>query len=248
MKIISSLDVESKQEIRRIVDVLAGDERVAGYKIGFVLGLRYGLEEIVDLIKSRDPDKTIMYDHQKGGTDIPDVGVKFATTLSRAGIDTAILFPLSGPATLASWIDAFNMANITAIVGGYMTHPKFTVGEGGYIADNAATWGIYRDAVNLGVRSFVMPGNKKEVTQEILMHVSDALLSYRDSDDHLPDGVADQKLTTVYCPGFKFQGGNIQEMDEIFGNKNIQWYPIVGRAIYQADNPRKAVDELLGNG
>jgi orotidine-5'-phosphate decarboxylase len=232
MKIIVSLDVESVIDARPIVDAFKNDNRVAGYKIGFMLGLT-GLEHAVNLIRSRDYGKSlIIYDHQKGGTDIPDMGTKFAHIMHKCGVDAAILFPLTGPATLEAWYKALTEEDIATIVGGYMTHPKFSLDEGGYVANNAAEWSIYKFALELGVRNFVMPGNKIEITKKILNLVRDKMPT--DSNQH---------FINVFSPGIKTQGGDIQDLLHIMNG--VEFFPIVGRAIYEAKDPMTALNELI---
>lgn len=115
-------------------------------------------------------------------------------------------------------------AELPMIVGGIMTHPKFLVSEGGYIADEAVEK-IYRLACHWGVTNFVVPGTKlhwvKKV-REILV-------------EELGDG-----NFVLWAPGFITQGGDISECGQVAG---AFWHGIVGGGIYNkptAEEQRQA--------
>ncbi|MCK4247944.1 MAG: orotidine 5-phosphate decarboxylase, partial [Methanomicrobia archaeon] len=112
----------------RIVRETADIEGIGGYKVGFFLGLDYGLPKIVEIAR-KYTDKPVIYDHQKAGTDIPDMGGKFAKICKKAGVDAVILFPQSGPETEKAWIEAAKEEGLGIIVGGLMTHPKYKKSE-----------------------------------------------------------------------------------------------------------------------
>lgn len=195
---------------------------IGGYKIGFALGLEYGLPYVVAQTKQYT-SKPIIYDHQKAGTDIPDTGKTFARTMKRSGIDAVILFPQSGPETEKAWIDAAFEHDLGVIVGGLMTHQKYLRSEGGYIADEAILE-IYLTAAALGVSDFVVPGNRLDDVRRIREALEDRGVS-----------------PTFYAPGFVVQGGSISDAAKVAGEK---WHAIVGRGIYEAADIRKAALEM----
>ena len=56
----------------------------------------------------------LVYDHQKGGTDIPRKGDSFAEDCKYAGMDAAILFPFGGPETQRHWIRSLELEQLAA--------------------------------------------------------------------------------------------------------------------------------------
>lgn len=217
-----------------VIDETADVEGISAYKLGFVIGLsRIGLPLAVEKIKART-NKKVIYDHQKGGTDIPDTGPAYAEALAEAGVDAGILFPLTGPLVEEAWIKALQDKGIGVIVGGEMTHKQYKYTEGGRIAD-AGMLEMYEQAANLGVRDFVVPGNRL-----------DRVKYYRGYfNDKLGEGEF-----TFYAPGFVAQGGEISEAGQAAGEN---WHAIVGRGIIAAADVHVAAVEhtqqiLAGNG
>ncbi len=216
--IIPACDVSTLAEFRTLVRQTADIDAVGGYKIGFELGLGYGLPKIAEVAR-KCTNKLLIYDHQKAGTDIPDTGKSFARVCKNSGIDAVILFPQAGPKTEEAWIKAAQDEGLGVIVGGLMTHPNYVRSEGGYLADESIME-IYLNAASLGITEFVVPGNKPEQIQRIKMALEGR-------------GVA----PIFYSPGFLAQGGKITDTVKVAGN---QWHAIVGRGIYQAPNMEEA--------
>jgi len=212
--IIPACDVNTLEEFRKLVSETHDIKKIGGYKIGFNLALSFGLPSVV---------KTIIYDHQKAGTDIPDTGEKFAEVCKKAGVDAVILFPQSGPATEEAWIKACQKQRLEVLIGGEMTHPKFKRSEGGFISDEALDE-IYLNAAQLGVNNFVVPGNKIDR----ISHYKSILQSK-------------VKDLTFFAPGFVAQGGEITEAANAAGKF---WHAIIGRAIYGAEDIKKAAKEM----
>lgn len=77
--IIPACDVDlTRFEV--IVRETAQMDEVGAYKIGAVLALSAGIRRVVD--KAREyTSKPLIYDHQKGATDIPETGAAFAKLL-----------------------------------------------------------------------------------------------------------------------------------------------------------------------
>ncbi len=217
--IIPALDCDQLDDAVRLTEQLGRHDFVQGFKVGFSLGLTYGLPAVVRALKAHT-HLPIIYDHQKAGTDIPDTGALFARTLKRAGMDAAILFPQAGPRTLQAWIRALQDEGIEAICGGAMTHPAYLLSEGGYIVDEAVLE-MYAIAREEGVAIFVLPLTKPGVSRRIVNHAG---LNHD---------------CTIVSPGFGAQGGNPVSFDFV-----QRHYLIVGRALLRADDPVKYVNGI----
>ena len=221
--VIPACDVAELEKFEEIVEETAQIEKIGAYKIGFELGLQYGWGKVVKTARKHS-DKPIIYDHQKAGTDIPDTGKNFASVCKKAKLDAAILFPQAGPETEKAWITALKEAGIAVIVGGEMTHKGYLENESGYIMDEAPKR-MYENAVISGVNDFVVPGNKPE---KISFY-----RSFLESKGAEP---------VLYSPGLIAQGGKISDSAKVAGK---HWHAIVGRALYEAPNIRKAALEMV---
>lgn len=220
--IIVAADV-NLSELQSLIKATYDVEGIGGYKIGFGLGLR-SLKMVTSLVRETT-NLPIIYDHQKAGNDIPTMGTELVDVCKEAGINAIILFPFAGPTTQEAWTKAAQDAGLTVLVGGHMTHEKFLASEGGYIADDAPER-IYSLGANLGVRDFVVPGNKIDFVQRYRQLLEEVLG---------PDNF------DLYAPGFITQGGSISETAQVAGNK---WHAIVGSGIYKAEDMRKAAEKF----
>ena len=241
--VIPACDMPLMGDFRDIVRHTHDVEGIGGYKIGFTLGLRYGLLGVVETAR-QFTDKPLIYDHQKAGTDIPETGKQFAEVCKKSGVDAVILFPQSGPVTAYEWIRAAQDQELGVIVGGEMTHPRYLEGDfsngeetdytkkfmglmdrdwTGFIRGGAPL-DIYEFAAGMGVTNFVVPGNKP-----------DKVRFYKNLVERC--GVDEP---VFYAPGFVAQGGDISETAEAAGD---YWHAIVGRGIYTADDKRQAALE-----
>lgn len=221
--IIPALDTTDIVVAENIVKETTALPFIGAYKVGFSLGLKYGLPRVVERLRHYS-DLPIIYDHQKAATDIPDTGDLFASILTDAGISMAILFPFTGPAVQSAWTQALTDRKITAILGGEMTHDKFFNKDDGYL-DYFSPEKIYTKAAVAGIRHFVMPGNKPEKIQRYKQMLT--------SVTHDP--------ITIYSPGLVTQGGEISESGKVAGDN---WHCIVGRALIQAQDIAKAAQTL----
>jgi len=219
--VIPACDVETLAQFEELVKQTADVPGIGGYKVGFELGLGFGLPAVVAAAR-KYTDKPLIYDHQKAGTDIPDTGKNFAAVMKRSGIDTVILFPQAGPETERAWIYHALDQGLNVIVGGRMTHPAYAVSEGGFITDEGAL-DMYRIAARAGVNNFVVPGNKPEVIKKVKEIVEQ-------------EGVS----PVFYAPGFVAQGGKIDAAAKVAGDR---FHGIVGRGIYKAPDMRQAALE-----
>ena len=218
-KVIPALDVTDMEALHRVVKAVADHPLIYGFKLGFSLGLAFGLPQVSETIRKYSA-KPLIYDHQKAATDIPDTGKLFARVMSNAGMDEVILFPQAGPATEKAWIGAIQEAGMKVIVGGIMTHPEYRESEGGYLKDEAVIR-MYRLAYEAGVRDFVVPLTKPQATLEIYKQIG--------MDDRC----------RFYSPGYGKQGGNPARFDFIRTH-----YLIIGRSLLQADQPALFLDTL----
>ena len=219
--VIVAADVASFGELKNLAEQVKGVPGIGGFKIGFRLAFKDVMTAVHTIQSAYDPNAVIIYDHQKAGNDIPAMGKGFAKDLKEAGVSAAILFPFAGPETQAVWTKECFEAGLQVMTGGIMTHPKFMVSEGGYIADDAPER-IFRLACQLGVEHFVVPGNKLDWVKKLR-------------------GVLIEKLGegnyTLSAPGFITQKGDISECGQVAGDN---WHAIVGSGIYKAENIREA--------
>ena len=222
--IVPACDVETIEAYEKLVKSVDAVDGIGGYKIGFELGLRYGLPKIVEVPrKNCGSTRPLIYDHQKAATDIPDTGKKFARVLRNAGIDALILFPQAGPETERAWIEAAFEEGLGVMVGGMMTHKSYVQSDGGYLSDSGVME-MYRCAARCGVKEFVVPGTKPDV----IKRVRELLVS---------EGVD----PIFHAPGFVTQGGSISDAAKVAGK---QFHAIVGRALYEAADMKSTATEL----
>lgn len=219
--VIPACDVSSLEALEKLVRETSEVKGIGGYKIGFELVIPFGIKKVVETIRNHT-DLPIIYDHQKAGTDIPDMGEKFMKACE--GVDAVIIFPQAGPETEKKWIESAKNIGIGVIVGGEMTHPKYLENDGGFILSNAPKT-IYEIAASLGVKDFVVPGNKPEKIIEYKQ--------FLESKGVKP---------IFYSPGLITQGGDLTESAKAAGDK---WHAIIGRALYQAENVQKKAVELV---
>ncbi len=218
--IILAADVPSLDGLASLARVGAQVPEVVAVKVGFSLGLRFGLHAVADTVRNVS-SLPVIYDHQKAATDIPAMGRPFAETCREAGVRGVILFPQAGPKTLEAFVSAALDHELVPIVGLVMTHPGYLESDGGFITDRAPG-AICEAATELGVRAFVLPGNKPDAvaafSKGTLMGVSPA---------------------EVMMPGIGAQGGTISEAFE--AAKPHHPFAIIGSAVYRAADPLEAL-------
>lgn len=223
--VIPACDVPTLEKLKELVEQTHDIAGIGAYKVGFELAIPFGLKVVVETIREFT-DKPIIYDHQKAGTDIPDMGKNFALACRKVGLDAVILFPQAGPVTEKAWILACKEAGLAVIVGGEMTHPGYLEDDDGFIKGDSPGR-MYELAIELGVEDFVVPGNKPE-----------KILEYRKLFE------AKGVNATLYSPGLVAQGGKITDSGKAAGQR---WHAIVGRAIYLAKDIRGAAVEASRN-
>jgi orotidine-5'-phosphate decarboxylase len=174
--------------------------------------------------------RKFIYDHQKAGTDIPDLEDALPD-LVETGVEGVIFFPFAGAETLERWTKAAQAAGLSVIVGGMMTQKRFLWSEGGFVHDEAPER-IYRMAVDLGVRQFVVPGNKPEMVLKYRGVVEDQVSRQAERGEDI----------VLMAPGFIDQGGKISEAGQVAGER---FHTIAGRAVVNAEDPRAASLSLM---
>lgn len=149
--------------------------------------------------------------------------------MARGGVDAAIIFPFTGPVTQRAWTKELQDREIRVITGAEMTHDHIAASrdglKGGYVHPEAFER-MFALAVELGVRDFVVPGNKPN-----------KVAIYRGFfDEEIGEGEY-----TLWAPGFITQGGDLTETGQAAGpNFNA----IVGSGIYNHENPYRAAYDL----
>ena len=222
--VIVATDVKA-EKLEELVKKTCLVEGIGGYKFGLRLALQMGLPNVVKRL-SENTDLPLIFDLQKAGNDIPHPTAEdFAEVCAESGIKVVILFPLAGPETQVAWTKACQDEGLTVITGGEMTHPKFLRKDGGYIV-NEAPEEIYKRAIELGVRDFVVPGNKPE-----------SVVKYRT----LFERELGVDNFTLYAPGFISQGGDITETGKVAGR---YWHAIVGSGIYKQEDMHAAAERV----
>ncbi len=225
--IIPACDVPLAK-LEMIAEATSGIKEVTALKIGGITPtLQDGLECVVETVGNYNDETPIIYDMQKAGNDIPDMGEAFAEAVWSAGADAVILFPFAGIETEKAWIQACQDAGLIVYVGGHMTQPGFLAEDGGFINNPSK---IYQIAAEMGIQRFVVPGNHPELVR-----------TYRQL---LMSEVLDEKFRLV-APGFITQGGNISETGTEAGK---YFDAIVGRAITahkNVEDMRTMIEKLV---
>jgi orotidine-5'-phosphate decarboxylase len=220
--IVVACDIASTEDLERLVVATQTAPRLGGYKVGFSLALKHGLPEVVRAIE-RHTGKPVIYDHQKGGTDVPHTGASFAKVMAESGVDYAILFPFASPSTEEAWIAALQKEGVIPIVGAFMTIPDFAAAKGGYIAAESIGR-IFELACSMGVTDFVLPGNNPAEASRLRQLIE-----------------AKAREPSFFLPGLGAQGGDISSCGRVMGER---WHAIVGRSIYGSQDPGAAASAL----
>lgn len=219
--IVVACDVPDLNSLSKLIRATASLPFICGYKVGMELALAHGLSGALRTVR-QITTKPVIYDHQKFGTDIPDIcGGSVLDIIVKTGVDAIIVFPLSGIETLRSTIEGCRSRGIEPIVGGEMTHKGYLAAEGGYM-ENTAPGQIYRDAAALGVRAFIVPGTRLASVRQYRKMIEARVSS-----------------PSFLFPGIgKGQGGDIVEAFESVAPHS--GYAIVGRGIYAEPDPAAA--------
>jgi orotidine-5'-phosphate decarboxylase len=130
--IVPACDVNDLDSLSTLVRHTCSLKFIQGYRVGMSLMLAYGVDAVVKKVRQLT-SLPIIYEHQKFGTDIPEIcGGDILEMFKREGIDAIIFFPFAGIESLKATIQGCKRVGITPIVGAEMTHPGFFCSEGGY--------------------------------------------------------------------------------------------------------------------
>ncbi len=217
--VIPACDVATIEEFKTLIGQTCSVDGIVGYKVGCTLALSYGIPKLTEIV-TEQTDLPVIYDHQKAGTDIPQMSAKFAEVCVKAGVKVVIIFPMAGPAAEKAFIEALFQTELVPWVGGEMTHEKYLSGEGGFIDDDAPKE-MYKIAVECGVEYFVVPGNKTDVIRKYNTLLSETV-----------------KEPKFCMPGIGVQGGGIRKAFEAVKGKEA--YAIIGSAIYKSRDMERA--------
>lgn len=211
-------DVKDGLELLKTInEELDLKKKIYGVKIGSL----WVLEEGIDIVKIvRDKiwdDCAIILDMQKWPTDIPDVVKKQVYRVAETGVvDEVIACPMGGgKKSLEAFIISCRDTGMRPLCVLEMTHP-----ESDAYLKTASYKDILYDAGSFGIDGFIIPATKEPKT-EIKWHIQTAF---------------PKLLYDLYATGFKVQGGQAEPMRR-FGVSKF----IIGRAIYEANNP---IDEI----
>lgn len=221
--LLIAADVSSLKDLERLVRATIQVSGVIGYKVGMTLVGRFGLPKVASVIRrcAAPHDPEIVWDFQKAGCDIPAMGEEFAAIADYSGIDRVILYPMAGPLSATTWIEACLERELSVAVGLHMTHKCFLESDGGWILDRAPQEALDL-ALGLGVTEFVLPGNDANASGRYYQQIT-----------------AKHKCPLIMSPGLITQDGSITAMANAVGKR---WWPIVGRAITDLiDNKPRAI-------
>jgi orotidine-5'-phosphate decarboxylase len=215
--IIPSLDVDINEATKIVEGIKDLKHEIAGLKIGSILAWRYGLTKVVKDLKEIC-DFPILFDAQKAGTDIPEIVKEQVNLVADANIDAFIATPHgAGSATLEAFIKACFEHDVIPIVLIEMTHPQ----SNAFLSDKAPEK-ILKQSLDLGVEYFVAPANKP-----------DRLKLYKNMAREMNRNIK------IFSPGVGPQGGG-PDSAVVAGTNFV----IIGRSIYQAENPREEVTRI----
>jgi len=139
-------------------------------------------------------------------------------------VNAVILFPQAGPVTEEAWIKAAREEKMEVIIGGEMTHKGYLESDNGFLKSDMPKR-VYTIAANLGVKDFVVPGNKPDKIRE-----------YKEMLEAL------SVKPVFYSPGLVAQGGSITDGARAAGDK---WHAIIGRGLYEAKDMHAAAKEFV---
>lgn len=221
--VIPALDVESIDELRRLVEITHDVEGIVGYKLGVVGALRLGLRGAVQAIRDIT-DLPVVYDHQKAGPDIPDMAARYASICREAGVHSLILFPLAGERAVREFAGHAQREGLVPILGGALPFAEYYVSSGGYVADDALDR-IFALSATLGVTDFVVPANDPRMVGH-----------------HAKTLQAKVDRPGVFLPGIGALGGSIE--GAFAAAAGCRRYAVIGREIYRSNDPRLRAQQL----
>lgn len=222
--IVCACDLDDLDAVRYLLEAIDPVDGLAGYKLGSLLTLRYGLGTVVKTFRKLT-GKMLLYDHQKAGLDIPSMAAGFVSACRDAGVDALILFPLAGPGAVEAFVGATLEAGLLPIVGGALPLRDYFVKGGGYVVPGALAR-ITERAFRLGARDFIIPATDAAAVRR---HVG---------------RFAGRRATRLFMPGIGPLGGDIKRA--FAAAQGLSAWAIIGRAIYADPRPGEAARRLAG--
>lgn len=200
------------------------DDMIYGYKLGSFWILDKGLgaaEDLYDWIIVED--HKIVLDMHKWPTDIPVfVDKQVKKVAQREVVNEMIACPMgSGRKSLEAFVWACVDADIRPLCVLEMTHPE----SDSYLS-KSYQMKILSDAALMGVDGYVIPATK-EPKLDIKKFLSNNFPSLNEE---------------YYATGFGYQKGNIDKMKK-FGVSRF----IIGRSIYESDNPAQSIIDIYND-
>ena len=227
-QIIIEMDMEIEDGLKLMRETQLRDE-IYGYKINSLWVLERGIN-ILHYCKEHFIGKKIILDMQKWGTDIPDI-IKKQVEKVAPYVDELICCPMgAGSESLKMFAETCIDNNIKPICVLEMTHPE----SDSYLETDqiekyklpSYVYNILDDSIKYGIQDFVIPA-----TKEPRIGVKSMLSNWYPNEF--------KGTVNLYTTGLKVQGGQTKPMID-FGVTKF----IVGRAVYEAENPIKAVEDI----
>lgn len=228
-KIVIAMDNDINDGLR-LLEIINEDpelkKKIYGVKIGSLWVLEKGVDIVKDIRDKVWKDCAIILDMQKWPTDIPDIVKKQVSRVAETGVvNELIACPMGGgKKSLEAFVHSCKDGGMRPLCVLEMTHPE----SDSYLITSSYKSILY-DAGSLGIDGFIIPATKSPKA-EIKWHIETAF---------------PKLLYDLYATGFKVQGGQAEPMRR-FG---VSRY-IIGRAIYDAEDPVKAIydayDEING--
>jgi len=218
-----SLDVP-EGNIRPLIANTSNIQGVSGYYLGAATALEMSLPLLVDNINvahSARKAPILIYDHQAAGVDVARNAKRLMHSIQTAGVHKVVVYPSSNPEIATAWIKEGQDHQLDVIVGKELTQEAPPTDS---TYDEA-----FRLAASLGIREFMLPGNKP-----------DRIAHYRT----VIEEVLNEKSYTIYSSGFGDQGGTVEGFAQVAGQRN-GWQLVVGSDIFKSGDPRQRAEEYV---
>jgi len=214
--IIPAMDMRA-EECFELAGNLSQTKGIAAYKIGSLPVMEKGFEAFKNF-----PGVKI-YDHQKGASDIPEIVARQIELAAKYDFQGVIGNPLgAGRKTLERFVEKAYELGMVPIAVVEMTHPEATSYSSREKCEELA-----RNFAEIGGKYIVAPATKPE-----------RIKVYKNIGEDYGEGFL------VISPGVGPQKtGNAAE-DAYNAVLYGADYVVVGRAIYNAENPERAVKEI----
>ena len=224
--ILIALDMESLDQMRRVVEQTTAIEGIVGYKVGLTATLRLGLGGAVAHLRFVDRFAAHLRS-SKGGSGCARHGAEIFRHV-QGGRRRWIDFVSHRGSSRRRRVCRKRLCSnrLLPIVGGDLPFPDYNASGGGYVVDDALDR-IFRKAIEIGVDHFVIPGN----TAAKVAHHAGWL-------------VEKIERPALFIPGIGALGGSIAATFSAAPGCDL--YAVVGRAIYDAADPAEAARRLAG--